>query len=223
MNGVIYSLSFPAGSRIYVGSAWNLRRRMNAHRDRLRRGKHHSPHLQHAANKHGLESMVVTVLEEVPSRSELVAREQVWMDRNEGKLYNASLVAKSRLGMKMPESAKAAISASLAGNQYRVGVPHDEATKNRIRDSLKLAYATGRHKRVSQPQNLTAFNKAVQRGEKVHPSRNPQKDAEIVAFHAETRSLKRTGEKFNLTPCAIWCVVKRCNASQLRRWGENRK
>jgi group I intron endonuclease len=216
--GVIYSISFEGGRRAYIGSAKNLRYRMKAHLHLLRLGRHHSIGLQRAANKYGLDNLIVKVLEEVPDITKLIEREQYWIDVFTGKRYNRSPTAASRLGTKMSASARRKISESLVGNQHRVGILHDNAIKEQIAASLRTSYAEGRHRICPNPKNLAEFNRAVACGQTIHPSRNPERDAAIVGLHAETKSLAHTGKAFDITPCAVWYVVKRCNPSQLRMW-----
>lgn len=216
--GVVYSITFKGGSRSYVGSsAGSLRYRMRAHLSLLRQGRHHSIQLQRAADKYGLGSMVVSVLEEVGDDSDLIAAEQRWIDARKGQLYNASPTAASRLGATMPREAKAKISASLLGNQRRRGIPHDADVKAKIGAGVAAAYAEGRKKPVSHPQNFAAFNAAVKAGAIPHPSVNPEFSSAVIATHRETRSLKKTGAVHNLSPSGVWYLVKRYAPHQLRK------
>jgi group I intron endonuclease len=56
-----------------------------------------------------------------------------------------SYMTEANTGKHHTESGKANISKALEGNQYRKGIPHDEETKKRVSESLKRAYAEGRH------------------------------------------------------------------------------
>ena len=58
--------------------------------------------------------------------------------------FKAMMTAAS-VGKHHTEIGKANISKALEGNQYRKGIPHDEETKKRVSESLKRAYAEGRH------------------------------------------------------------------------------
>ena len=55
----------------YVGSAVNFKRRRRKHRKSLRKGTHHSPHLQNAWNKYGEDNFKFDVLEYVEDLKEL--------------------------------------------------------------------------------------------------------------------------------------------------------
>lgn len=48
-------------------------------------------------------------------------------------------------GKKQTDEGRKHISEALMGNQHRKGIPHDEATKRRVSESMKKAYAEGRH------------------------------------------------------------------------------
>lgn len=172
ITNVIYSLSFPNRRKLYIGAAWNFHNRIAVHKTLLKKQRHHSIHLQRAANKYGLKNIIIKIIEKT-SRKNLENREQYWIDKNKKRLYNISLkanpISNSRLGAKMPESAKQAISRSLIGNKYRKGIPHDNETKLRISESLKRAYKEGRRIVSIHPENLAKFNKAVKSGKIPHP------------------------------------------------------
>lgn len=216
--GVIYSISFEGSRGRYIGSARNFPSRMKTHLWLLRQGKHHSIGLQRAASKYGLENIVFETVEIVEDDGRLIEREQAWMDQFKGRLYNRSPLAKSRLGLTMPDGAKAKISASLVGNSYRTGIPHDQATKDRIGRAVRAAYADGRHRKVSNPQNLASYNAAYAAGKRRHPRQNPERDRAIAESHARTKSLKKTAAEFDMSPCSVWEAVRRANPSQLRKW-----
>lgn len=95
---------------------------------------------------------------------------------------------------------------------------HTEETKAQIAASVKRAYAEGRHQICrGGTHGLVAFRASYRAGKVLWPNQKPERDAAIVAEHASSHSLKYTGEKFGITAAAVWCVVKRCNPSQLRK------
>jgi group I intron endonuclease len=75
----IYAIEGP-NSCIYIGSATNIQGRWRGHRYDLRKGKHHSRHLQRAWNKYGEGSFVFRVIEGVESVSLLLIAEQKWLN-----------------------------------------------------------------------------------------------------------------------------------------------
>jgi group I intron endonuclease len=85
----VYSITHIKSGRRYIGSSKNIHLRWGDHRRALGHGKHICPHLQNAWNKYGPDAFVFDVLEVCLSEPTiLVAREQVWMDRFPGKLFN---------------------------------------------------------------------------------------------------------------------------------------
>lgn len=162
MTGYIYRISCVKTKKFYIGSTKNLKVRWKRHRDGLRANKHHSIHLQRSFNKHGELSFIFAVVETVDDILFLHAREQFWLWRNKGMLYNMSPTAGSvfgvkhskkarrkhslrmrgntiRRGSKMPEQAKKMISQSLAGNQHRLGGPVSSET----REKAETLYRSG--------------------------------------------------------------------------------
>ena len=85
--------------RFYIGSAVNFLSRWRNHQSCLRRGKHHSEPLQRAWNKYGEAAFEFAVVEIVEEKTDLVAREQCWLDRYSPR-YNSCRVAGSTLGRK---------------------------------------------------------------------------------------------------------------------------
>lgn len=78
-TGIVYAIRCKTNDKVYVGSSVKGKRRWADHRSDLRKGRHHSRHLQRAWNKYGEGEFTFTVLEEVPE-DRLLQREQHWMD-----------------------------------------------------------------------------------------------------------------------------------------------
>ncbi len=86
----IYSIVHIASGRCYIGSTRNLYERLRHHRLCLKKGIHHCPHLQNAWSKYGENAFRIDLLESCLDEPViLVAREQHWMDRFKGKLFNS--------------------------------------------------------------------------------------------------------------------------------------
>lgn len=75
----IYCIRNVLNNKRYVGSAVNLAARYRTHKYDLRRGKHHSPHLQNSWVKYGPDAFEFVVLESCCAE-DLITREQHWMD-----------------------------------------------------------------------------------------------------------------------------------------------
>lgn len=76
----IYCFTNIENNKIYVGSARNLRKRLTHHLSNLRLNKHHSKHFQNAWNKYGEDSFEYKVIEFVDDISNLLIREQYYLD-----------------------------------------------------------------------------------------------------------------------------------------------
>jgi group I intron endonuclease len=75
----IYIITCTPTSKIYIGSSVNIRNRCREHRGILRKGKHHSRHLQNAWNKYGEENFVFDVLHPC-DEGDLMVFEQWYLD-----------------------------------------------------------------------------------------------------------------------------------------------
>lgn len=79
-KSVIYAIVNRTNSKKYVGSTVNRNHRFYYHRRSLRQNRHTSLKLQAAWNKYGEDMFSFTVLESVIEHSNLIAREQFWID-----------------------------------------------------------------------------------------------------------------------------------------------
>ncbi len=94
----IYRIINIINNKRYVGSSVDLVDRWNKHRYRLRRGNHHSLHLQNAWKKYGEDAFIYETLEECePSKEILLQREQYYLDLLKPE-YNILRIAGSNLG-----------------------------------------------------------------------------------------------------------------------------
>lgn len=76
----IYRFTNISNNKIYIGSAKNLRKRFGKHLSNLRLNKHHSKHFQNAWNKYGENSFEYDIIEFVEDVSNLLIREQYYLD-----------------------------------------------------------------------------------------------------------------------------------------------
>jgi group I intron endonuclease len=187
----------------------------------LRNGTHHSRAFQNAANKYGVHNIRVEILESDLPVELLIEREQVWLDKFAGELYNRSPTAASRLGAKMSPEARAKISASLKGNQYRKGIKHSPEIREVIGNAVRLANAEGRRRQPApRPENLSAHNAAIRAGTKQHASKKPEQDAAIVAAFNGGMRLKEIGKKFDMTPSAAGYAIRRVLKTPKGKWSK---
>lgn len=132
----IYVIINNVNGKFYIGSAVNLHRRRITHFSGLRLNKSRNPHLQNAFNKYGEESFIFLVVEHV-ERSQLIEREQFWLDLlnvvNPEKGYNICPIAGSSLGKVFTEEHKRKLSEAQRRRFARDGIPQEH------RDNLSKA------------------------------------------------------------------------------------
>lgn len=109
----IYQIRHIASGKVYVGSAINPRKRWKEHSGLLRRGIHHSLHLQSAWGKYGEAAFVFEIIEPVLFVEDLIVREQYWIDAlrasEPANGYNMTPLAGSTLGTKRTDETRARI------------------------------------------------------------------------------------------------------------------
>lgn len=121
----IYAIVHLATGRRYIGSASNIDARWRGHRSHLRRGDHHSAHLQHCWQKYGEAAFAFVVLETCPKdQAVLLEREQHWLDLFPAMLLNAARHAKPHLHVPCSPEHRRRMSEAMKGNRHGVGV-HD--------------------------------------------------------------------------------------------------
>jgi group I intron endonuclease len=112
----IYAIRSEVNGRTYIGSAIDIASRWRQHRSDLRKGKHHSIHLQRAWDKYGEEAFEFVVLEECPVDF-LLEREQYYMDQCDDS-YNCYPVAGSPLGVTRSLETRQKMSATRMGRKH---------------------------------------------------------------------------------------------------------
>lgn len=105
-SGVIYQIAVKGNDRRYIGSALSFGARRSAHKWMLNAGRHHCVALRKAVRRHGIESVEFSIIEVVDGQN-LIEREQFWLDRNAGQLFNTLTCAIGPKGRKKtPEEAE---------------------------------------------------------------------------------------------------------------------
>lgn len=141
----IYFIQNKVNGKVYVGSATDIKARWREHRFMLRHGTHHSKHLQNAFDKYGSNNIVFSVREIVTDDSQLIAREQFWINHHRSfdpeSGYNVLLLAGSSLGYRhRPEVIQKLKMARVkyVGNRHPMyGRKHSDESKRRISESRK--------------------------------------------------------------------------------------
>lgn len=77
----IYEIRNSLNGKVYVGSSNDIEGRWRTHKWALKNNRHHSKHLQRAYVKYGLDIFNFEVVETVNDESELLIREQFYLDK----------------------------------------------------------------------------------------------------------------------------------------------
>jgi group I intron endonuclease len=105
-KSAIYGILNLINGKIYIGSAVNVYHRLHTHKSKLKYGNHGNKHLQSAWREYGELAFEFIVLEYVLWKSDLIDREQIWIDltdcHNPECGYNFRKAAHSNLGLKKP-------------------------------------------------------------------------------------------------------------------------
>ncbi len=151
----IYCITNTKNKKRYIGSAVNIAARWKMHRGDLRRGEHHSGHLQAAWKKYGeavFRFEIVTTCEP----EQLLEQEQFWIDAfqtaDDRYGYNIAPKAGSSLGIKRRPETRAKVSAANLGRKdspevrakksaSHVGTKHSDETRAKMSISLIAANA----------------------------------------------------------------------------------
>jgi len=87
MDMGVYKIINVINNKFYIGSAVNFSRRKARHFSELRHNKHNNRWLQASWNKHGEQSFVFAIVEEVQDKALLLEAENRWLKEHVGKDY----------------------------------------------------------------------------------------------------------------------------------------
>lgn len=131
----IYKIECLSNRKVYVGGSCNLANRKSSHRGDLNRGVHKNKGLQLCWDADGENGFTFTVLEIVGDFSELLTREQYWMDllnaANPEFGFNRAPIAGSHRGVVYSAESRAKLSAL----QLARGISAE--TREKMRESKK--------------------------------------------------------------------------------------
>lgn len=125
----IYIITCVASNNSYVGSAVNLLRRRYQHLYNLRHNKHINNHLQRAYNLYGEAFFTFEILEHVEDRSNLIVREQHYVDILDPKYNLSRIVGQSNLGRTFPEEVRKKMGDARRG---KPGTPMSEENRAKL-------------------------------------------------------------------------------------------
>lgn len=166
-NIAIYLIEHRASGRQYVGSAVNYPSRISLHRMQLRKGIHHSRHLQRAWTKYGEEAFVFRKLI-LCEKKDLLMYEQRAIDALKP-AFNMTPTAGSTLGLKHTDAQKEANSERCRTQR---GTPEWKAAQSA---RVKQAWAEGKLK----AENTRAYHASVSK-EELSRKYTPEVRAKLV-------------------------------------------
>ncbi len=135
----IYQIRNTRTDRCYFGQTKKPRARQSAHFYLLKRGKHHSVHLQHAWNQDGEGTFRFEILLEVPDDLGDLC-EQMLLDETRGSSYNIAIDARhGRRGLAHSAETKEKIAQSKRGKKL------SEETKRRMSNAHQGRIRTPEH------------------------------------------------------------------------------
>jgi len=227
----IYCIENIANGKRYIGSAVSIKQRWNEHRSMLRRGSHHSKHLQNAYNKYGEASFAFHVYA-VCAKESLIALEQDLMDMFRPE-YNSVLTAGNTLGRKHSAETKSKIAEKAIGRKcsprsasYRLAISrahkgkpkaswhiaalqegrkkqvYTSERRQKIGDSLREAYSSGRKSRDRPTEYRAKIGRTV----------GAFTDDDVVAIRAMRdagATYKRIAEKYDSNPASVCNLCNR--------------
>jgi group I intron endonuclease len=219
MEHVIYKIINLTNNKFYVGSTTNKKVRFRNHRQRLRKGVHHSKHLQASWNKYGEDGFAFVVVAHIPDGESLQATEDLWLAAHVGKpyCYNKSRYSDApmrgvpkekhpRFGSTVSDTERAAISTALKKyyakapeNHPRYGKPHTAETKLKISASRagKMAgenhYRYGRIVSEATRKKIGDTQRGVAKAPRVYTEQGLRKVRETMLKNAKKQETNMVG------------------------------
>lgn len=138
----IYAITHTQSGRRYIGSAVNIVERWWQHKTDLNRSAHHNDYLSKCWRKYGEEAFTFDVLEAVSDKSQLISREQFWID-SDNPAFNACRIAGSPLGIKRSAKTRAKLSALGMGRKHTPETLAKKSAAMRGRKPSKQTIAAG--------------------------------------------------------------------------------
>ena len=122
--------------RVYIGSSFDILKRWNLHKSKLKKNIHHTPKLQNHYNKYGLDDLSFIIIEETSGTAieYLLTREQYYID-NMKPWFNSRLKAENNAGFKMKKASCDRIS---RGNKNKPKSPEHCAALSKAWEKRKL-------------------------------------------------------------------------------------
>jgi len=120
----IYCIKNTINNKVYIGSAKNLKHRINKHKYDLKNNKHYNKHLQSSWNKYGEESFSFEIIRYVKNLELLIRFEQVYINRTQCYIntygFNKRKIAESNIGNKISEFGRHNMSLAKKGTKMHL-------------------------------------------------------------------------------------------------------
>ena len=188
----------------YIGSAVDLDRRKREHCREMKRGVHPNKIVQHCWNKYGVFEFTVLEECEIP---ELLATEQVWIDKHFADPKNANLspTAGSPLGRECSAETRAKMSAT------RKGVPRSAETRAKMSVAKQNVSAETRAK-------ISAVHKGLPHSAETRAKMSKPKSAETRAKMsiAQQNKSAETRAKMSIAQQIRWKEKKARNTDYVK-------
>lgn len=183
----IYEIRNLVNGKRYVGSAVDFGNRWRQHAQSLQRGDHHSRALQRAWAKYTPGAFQFNRLM-VCSKENLIMYEQIYMDALKPE-YNCAPRAGSQLGFKMPEEAKAKMSAAAARTRNFTGHTHSQESRDKISASRKGK--GGGPMSEERKQKI----RAAQKGKVITPEQRAKISATLMGHKQSAEQIEKRMQK----------------------------
>ena len=131
-ESVIYQIKNIQNDKKYIGSTIDKKKRWMKHKWALINNRHDNAYLQRSWNKYGSTSFKFSIVEQVDENSDLISREQYYIDNLKPE-YNIALKAN---GSEHSKETKDKMSEAISGvNNPMYGEEHSEKTKQKMSES----------------------------------------------------------------------------------------
>lgn len=196
MSCGVYHILNTVNGKSYIGSSQNIELRWRIHRNDLRKGRHHSRHLQRAWDIDGEDAFLFEVLANCQIE-DLLIQEQLLIDTRKAFVgdfgYNTSAFAKSRRGVKHSDEVRAKMREA-ARNRAPKGDSYKEAQSAR----MKRAHAEGR---LFTPEHRQRISESLKGRPISDKTRQKLREANIGKVTSEeTREKLRVANSKPLSP-----------------------
>lgn len=162
----IYMIVCLSNQKVYIGQSKNVHTRIVDHRQKLRKGTHTNPYMQHSFSKHGDGSFQFSALEYCgdSSKESLYLREEFWMNH-----YDSTNPEKGFNNMKAGISCTHSETTIQKMRELATGRKHSEETRKKISEMQKGS------KRNPCPEETKRKISEANKGQKRGPTWNAGK------------------------------------------------